>query len=319
MSPIPHTAYEGHQDQHPHRERRTNANRGDPTQTIGIRESYGSEAYTRFRSLKGVVRETVSENDALRLGDPRRRGGTRPADQLRVNAPIPRGRANARARDAFRFESRADKEQAFMDWFQGALNRDFLEPVGAEQVKRGGHWSAAYVRAASKRGVKDAQQNLQRAGIEASEEALDAAFNAPVHQDLARSLYQRNFRALQGITDAVDGEVSRILTEGLIEGINPSEMASRMTDRIDKIGITRARTLARTEVVRAYNSHALTRYETLGVESVTAKVEWLTAGDQRVCAQCRAMGGSTYTIDEARGKLPQHPSCRCAWSPIINT
>ena len=44
--------------------------------------------------------------------------------------------------------------------------------------------------------------------------------------------------------------------------------------------------------------------------------EWMTAGDQRVCARCQANEGHRFTIEQARNMIPLHPQCRCAWVPI---
>lgn len=288
---------------HSHRASRTNARpNGDPTNTTGIRESYAAEAYNRFRRLKGLVRTTVEENDALRLGDRSRRG-----------------RFNARPQDDFRFTTRAEKEAAFLEWFRNALDDEVLKPVGSRTVRRGGHWTAAYVRSASRRGIKNANQRLKRQGhsIDVGVGNVDATFNAPVHQDLLRSLYLRNYRALKGVTDAVDKEISRVLTEGVAQGKNPREMASTLNERIDDVGITRARVLARTETVRAANEQALTRYEQAGVDEVGVEVEWLTAQDDRVCPVCASKAGNRYSVEEAHGILPQHPQCRCTFVPIV--
>ena len=43
--------------------------------------------------------------------------------------------------------------------------------------------------------------------------------------------------------------------------------------------------------------------------------EWSTAGDDRVCPLCGPLEGSVMTVKEARGLLPRHPNCRCAWIP----
>jgi len=147
---------------------------------------------------------------------------------------------------------------------------------------------------------------------------LETVFRKPVHRDKLQLLYTRNFQALEGITDAVDKEVSRVLTQGLAEGVNPREAARRITDRVDKIGKTRATTLARTEIINAHAEGTLDRFERMGVDEVGVKAEWQTAGDSRVCPICASLEGSTFTIDEARGKLPAHPRCRCAFLPVVN-
>ena len=77
-------------------------------------------------------------------------------------------------------------------------------------------------------------------------------------------------------------------------------------------------TLARTEVINAYTEGTLDSYERLGVEEVQGRAEWSTAGDDRVCPQCAGMEGAVFTIREARGLIPLHPNCRCAWLPVID-
>jgi hypothetical protein len=47
------------------------------------------------------------------------------------------------------------------------------------------------------------------------------------------------------------------------------------------------------------------------------EAEWSTADDDAVCDDCQdAADESPYTIDEARGMIPLHPNCRCAWIPM---
>jgi SPP1 gp7 family putative phage head morphogenesis protein len=46
-------------------------------------------------------------------------------------------------------------------------------------------------------------------------------------------------------------------------------------------------------------------------------VELVTAGDLRVCPMCQGLNGKVYTIKEARGLIPVHPQCRCAWVPVM--
>lgn len=276
---------------------RTNdpVNRQDPTLTTGIRKSWSGELYRRFRRLKGLIRTTVEENDALRIGR----------------------RTNADSRDDFRFERDDRKQQAFMQWLQDAMDDEVLEPANPGSIRDGRHWTASYIRSASRRGIKNAHQALRERGIDVAEETLDRVFNAPVHRSTLRSLFLRNYSALKGITDAVGREISRVLSQGFVEGISPREMASRLNDRVDSIGITRARTLARTETIRAANESTLDRLESMGIDEVTADVEFLTAQDTRVCEECRDLGGNEYPIDEARGMIPQHPRCRCSWIPAI--
>jgi hypothetical protein len=45
--------------------------------------------------------------------------------------------------------------------------------------------------------------------------------------------------------------------------------------------------------------------------------EIITAGDDDVCIVCQDLeDDNPYTIAEARGLIPAHPHCRCAWAPL---
>jgi SPP1 gp7 family putative phage head morphogenesis protein len=84
---------------------------------------------------------------------------------------------------------------------------------------------------------------------------------------------------------------------------------------LQKIGINRARMIARTEIIRAHAEGQLDALEKLGVDKVGVMVEWSTAGDDRVCSLCMSLEGVVLKIKEARGLIPRHISCRCAFSP----
>jgi hypothetical protein len=73
--------------------------------------------------------------------------------------------------------------------------------------------------------------------------------------------------------------------------------------------------LARTEIIHAHAEGQLDAFELLKVEGVQVLAEWSTAGDEIVCELCSDLEGVVMTIKEARGSLPRHPNCRCAWVP----
>jgi SPP1 gp7 family putative phage head morphogenesis protein len=85
-------------------------------------------------------------------------------------------------------------------------------------------------------------------------------------------------------------------------------------------GITRRRALvlARTEIIAAHAEGQLDAFEAMNIEKVGVMAEWSTAGDDLVCAKCEPLEGAIMTVKEARGLLPRHPNCRCAWIPAID-
>jgi len=67
--------------------------------------------------------------------------------------------------------------------------------------------------------------------------------------------------------------------------------------------------IARTESMRATNEGNLIGYKEAGYKTV----RW--SANVGCCDQCDAENGHVYTIEESRGMLPAHVSCRCSWLP----
>lgn len=262
-------------------------NRSDPTHTKSLRKRYARKLRGGYRDTNTLLRQGVGEEDALRL------------------APD----ALARDMPSFQFTTDPRKHQAFMDWLRRQLEQDVLT-----LISRNGN---IYIRRAYEAGVRHADRALRREGVTIPQPELSRIFNAPVHFQTVQMLYTRNFEALKGINEAVAKDISRTLSEGFTQGWNPRKMARKLTDRVDAVGIHRATVLARTEVVNAHAHATLNRFEEAGIEEVSGRAEWSTADDERVCSICRPMDGEVFTIAEARGKIPAHVQCRCAWLPVI--
>lgn len=302
-----------------------------PTRTKTIQDDWSAEFYKRWRRVKGLIRETIVENDALGLAG----GSTSPTEAaaLEVNADDldwwadyvadrRRGAVNASAAEEFDFPT--DDEgaaiDAFLDWLRGAVDDEVLE-VGrrgssGEPITRS-NWMNVFVRRAYGRGLKFANGRLREAGLDVPGIDPSEAFSRPIHAQTLSRLYTRTFRELDGITEAVGQQISRRLTEGFAKGWNPRKTARELNDRVDAIGLTRSRTLARTETINAHADATLNRYEDEGVDDVAGKAEFDTAGDSDVCSLCRPLEGEVMSIAEARGLIPIHPNCRCAWLPVV--
>lgn len=274
----------------------------DPTRTKTLRERQFIPAFTRrLWALKGVIRETVGyANDALGL----RQEATAAADDVEPA-------------DSFEFETDAGAREAFMAWLNKQIAAGVLEPASDGRVRNGEHYTAHFVRSAADRGWADAADRLRKRGHDVTEEGLRSSFDKPMNVKQLEKSYKRVFSDLKNISRAMQAAIRGELTRGLAEGVNPRVMARRLNGRVDAIGINRAKTLARTEVIRNYNDFALDRYESEGVEEVGVEVEFLTAQDDRVCKECEKFDGRQFTIDGARGVIPKHPNCRCTYTPIV--
>jgi SPP1 gp7 family putative phage head morphogenesis protein len=268
----------------------------DPTRTKILRGDFASASNKRFRSVKGDIREALVDLDVLHLGS-----------QRALNqAPNPRD---------YQFLSDAEKRQRFQAWLREQIDSGVLEPTSDAAVRRGDHWTAQYVRRAYAKGVTDAGATLRQSGVDV--EQLEDVFNQPVHASKIELIYTRTYDGLEGITQEMDTQISRELSNAIAEGWNPRKAASKLSDRVDAIGMTRAQTLSQTEIIHAHAEGTLDRLESEGFTTVEADVEHQTAGDSRVCPQCASLQGTRYTIAEARGVVPVHPRCRCAWKPVV--
>lgn len=271
----------------------------DPTRTLTLRNRYASQMYTRFRKLKGDINKSIITNDCF---------GLRP---LRTNEPI-NTRQYAFARDP-------EKVLLFLDWLQKQVDNNILEIYYGNQLGSSIEeaWMNMYIRTSYEKGIERGQQEMRNVGyaIPTSVSAV-TAFQIPTHVDRVGLLYTRNFTGLKGITDEMSKQIAIELAEGMALGKGPVEIARKINDRVDKIGLHRAKILAHTEIIRAHSESMLQEFKNWGVVGVGVLAEWVTAGDARVCSRCRPMEGRVFTIERASGMIPFHPLCRCLWLPL---
>ena len=291
----------------------------DPTRTTQLRNSFVAELDRRFRHLRQLIYKAIVEEDVF---------GLKPITALQT--PGPR---------AFDFTTSSQKVSAFMEWLDRQVKDGMLTVIDSTQVGESvnGAWSNKYIQDSYGRGVARARQQLRRGGLVipplSESGGLAAAFATPIHADRLGLLFTRVYSDLKGITDSMDSLISRVLAQGIADGTGPLTIARQingvisatggslnMTDRLGRFipAARRARIMARTEIIRAHAEAQLQEYANWGVEGVTMDVELVTAGDDRVCQQCTGLAaGGPYTIEQARGMVPVHGQCRCAWIPNI--
>lgn len=274
------------------------ANRRDPSRTTGLQKRYEKDIVKRLNLINKDIVQLVKVDDVFGLAEP---------NVLNLNA-----------REAFRFQTDAEKVKSFQQWLQRAVDTHYFTVDEA----------GVYVESAYKTGMARAYQDSIKGSPAAIETLpffdgtkqgfLQSAFNAPETVSKIQLIYTRNYAALKGITDAMDTQLSRVLSLGLANGYSPEKVSRQLTQVIGgKSFRTRARMIARTEIIYAHAEGQLDAFERLGIKKVDKMVEWQTAGDDRVCKQCEDREGTTYTIKEARGLIPLHPNCRCIWIPFF--
>jgi len=309
----------------------------DPTGTATLRENYRKHLQRPLNQLITDIREFVINEDGFGLQvtpETLVADGGVVADTAQTPSPTPLPTVEVYASDdlppLMRLDRDERKEELFHDWLTRRLADGPLE-----QIQRGEN---TYIRSAYSNGVKRADRRLREQGIDVGETSLETVFNLGVHTNAVEDLFAANYADLEDITAELSKQIGDELAQGFVAGENPRSIATRLTDRVDKIGRTRAETLARTRVIETYSDATLNRYEQFGITRVEVKAEWRTAEDERVCPICESLNGEVWTTETVRNgsfefepgeghadhlagqypiKPPTHPRCRCALLPSL--
>lgn len=286
----------------------------DPTRTTVLRDRFSKDMDKRFVELALMVKRSVYNNDCFGLKG------------LQKNQMQPV------TEEEFKYKTSSEKIAFFLLWFQTQVDRGVLNNSIFENP-----WTNKYVYEAYKRGVIRARQELIKAGykIPTIEEmgGIDIVLQNIYHVERLGLLQGKVFTDLKGITDAMSTQISRILTQGFLNGEAPALLARKLVAAINgtgmgELGITdtlgrfipasrRAMMLARTETIRGFHLATIQEYRNWGLEGIKVLAEWSTAKDDRVCDKCAAMDGKIFTLDEIEPLIPFHPSCRCTTIPFI--
>jgi len=237
---------------------------------------------------------------------------------LVTNDPTPSTAVNLPKRWAG--EQDAKKVEAFQRWLRAQYEEQLIG-TDAEDL-----WEA-YARAGFMKGAGRAFDDMRKGdqAIKSGEQRLDfwagtreeflrSMFAHPVAKEKVQLLAGRSFDDMEGVTDDMSLKLSRLLSDGLVQGQSPRVLAKALSSQLD-MSRDRALTVARTEIIRCHAEGQLVALEKTGVEEVGVAVEWLTAEDEKVCPQCESLEGVVLKIDEAHGLLPRHPNCRCCFIP----
>lgn len=218
------------------------------------------------------------------------------------------------------FRSSPEKIKEFLKWLEGNL-----QPILTDEATTDDDWWNKYVQAGFKKGAARSYDDMKKAGaipqsnlpfyLGQKDEFLRSAFRQPESVEKVKMLAGRVYTELKGVTEAMSQNLTRTLTDGLTQGMNPRQIATNIVKVVEGIGIRRARAIAQTEIIRAHAEGQLDSMERLGVKELRVMVEWGTAEDDRVCPLCQPLHGIVITMSEAKGLIPRHVGCRCTWLP----
>ena len=281
----------------------------DPTGTTQLRMRYERALVARYRRLKALARKAILIDDVF---------GLQPLQDSapRIYLAMDANMTPAMPKQFAGFTRSQDKAHEFTNWLEQQAAAGVLDIVPGDPVKHPGDksWRSVYIDSAYKKGMRDSY--FEGSDLPRGNQAIKAAFLRPTHADKVGILYSRNLEDLKGINAEMSKQIRSTLAQGLVDGRHPQQLARIVSNRVDKIGITRARVLARTEMVSAYAESTLNSFQEAGVKNVRTEAEFSTSKDDRVCPQCSALQGTVYSLEDARGVIPLHPNCRCAWLPV---
>ncbi len=285
------------------------AQENDPQNLVDEKRRLGGAIAGRFRDLKGLVIADLIERDALGLS-------------LSGSTAVGESSISVTSGASHLSETRgsdAEKVAAVGDWLRRATTNEVLETEPFGNDISGNHYTSTYVTGAYETGIRHADRSARAAGYDVPDEEAAAVAGAGNHANRIESHNRRVVDDLRGVTTATATQATRQFSDEFSSGNRSRyQLADEINDRVDKIGITRGRTLARVGLARAHHDGSMERFGELGIELVTGRAEhvrFTTAGDSGVCAQCRFLEGNVYTLEEARGMIPQHPGCRCVFLP----
>lgn len=284
-----------------------------PVAFSAVSAVYGTERTNfPFLAAETAPARTATENATIRLGNPQ--GVWRPIYTRRqaLHATADHTILTAWKKDA----AGLDLADAVAAWHQAiGENR---QP--ADQHRRDTA-AAAVLAVLTARSWKRTRDALAATAQHAHRAGWDAGHHLTTHHrdddtSYATSAYSVGARDMSDHNAA--GTATAALTAALAAtarraGRTMATSSSPQTDSEDTVDAGDDLLLsADVTVSAAYGAGLLAAYLNAGVSAV----EWITAGDERVCDACLANeAGNPYSLYGAP-RLPAHPRCRCVLAPV---
>ena len=107
------------------------------------------------------------------------------------------------------------------------------------------------------------------------------------------------------------------IAKGIARGDSYDKLSKQICDRFDGVSRRSAYRLLYTEGTRMFNRANSEAFAEAGIN----QYRYCTAGDSRVCTDCKALDGNVYDLSEASDGTnypPMHPWCRCHTEPAVD-
>ncbi|HLT85867.1 MAG TPA: minor capsid protein [Georgenia sp.] len=114
--------------------------------------------------------------------------------------------------------------------------------------------------------------------------------------------------------DALRSELDRLLNRGIVQGINPRQLARELRKKFNT-SISNSERLLRTELARVQTDVQKDCLEQAGFDSY----EYIAESD--ACPICSALDGKVFKLSKAQAgvnSVPMHPNCRCSTAAYMS-
>ncbi|WP_058365413.1 phage minor head protein [Haloparvum sedimenti] len=254
--------------------------RVDPTNTTSIQRSLARFLRGRIGHLNSDIRQLLVEEDALGLGDST---GGRWADL-----------------------SAAETARRFDDWLQRAIQAEVLDPIEARKVRD-------WFERASKQAARTANGELRRFGVDV--DPADDVIQQDAIQDQIDLQQEDTRQRVESWMDDYATDARSLVTAAVGGNVAKSQLMRDISERA-QVYKSQVTATASGRVVNQYNTTKLTSYDRVDeAVELDVEAEYQTAGDDKVCDQCRGLAG-TYSLEEAQQLVipdDTHNNCRCQW------
>lgn len=137
---------------------------------------------------------------------------------------------------------------------------------------------------------------------------LDPFSGIPVEAIAAQA--RDGVRRLYRYNETFAANASAIVEVGLAQGHGTAKVAQLLRERLG-VAKSKADTIARTEIMSAYNGAARARYQEAGIEFF----QWMTVPSEVLCPYCLSRHLKVYKAKDVI--IPAHPRCRCSLVPWL--
>lgn len=124
-------------------------------------------------------------------------------------------------------------------------------------------------------------------------------------------------KRLQANREKLADYLNNEIAKGVARGDSYDKLSKQICDRFDGVSRRSAYRLLYTEGTRMFNRANSEAFAEVGIN----QYRYCTAGDNRVCSDCKALEGNVYDLSEARDGInypPMHPWCRCHTEPAVD-